>query len=242
MCYIKFDKELLKTGLSPRAMILYALISDRISLSKQNGWCDSFGTYCYYTLSAIMEELSIKRSQAQRLLHELEAAELILRQRQDGNRTKPFKIYIAPIKNEVSKMTPHEVSKMTPESKQYNQNNRVSSSSGSDVDELISSAEAQTGKSLSEEGRKKIRNAIAKNKEKIGNLQAYVRRCVINTAVLDTLEPEPEGYAPTYDIAEYESQSITDFMHSGEEPEPQTQKTEKLSAKSRAEISHTKSM
>ena len=228
MCYIKFDKELLKTGLSPRAMILYALISDRISLSKQNGWCDSFGTYCYYTLSAIMEELSIKRSQAQRLLHELEAAELILRQRQDGNRTKPFKIYIAPIKNEVSKMTPHEVSKMTPESEQYNQNNRVSSSSGSDVDELISSAEAQTGKSLSEEGRKKIRNAIAKNKEKIGNLQAYVRRCVINTAVLDTLEPEPEGYAPTYDIAEYESQSITDFMHSGEEPEPQTQKTENL--------------
>ena len=62
MCYIKFDKELLKTGLSPRAMILYALISDRISLSKQNGWCDSFGTYCYYTLSAIMEELSIKNN------------------------------------------------------------------------------------------------------------------------------------------------------------------------------------
>ena len=134
--------------------------------------------------------------------------------------------------HEVSKMTPHEVSKMTPESEQYNQNNRVSSSSGSDVDELISSAEAQTGKSLSEEGRKKIRNAIAKNKEKIGNLQAYVRRCVINTAVLDTLEPEPAGYAPTYDIAEYESQSITDFMHSGENPEepeaPQTQKTENL--------------
>ena len=116
--------------------------------------------------------------------------------------------------HEVSKMTPHEVSKMTPESEQYNQNNRVSSSSGSDVDELISSAEAQTGKSLSEEGRKKIRNAIAKNKEKIGNLQAYVRRCVINTAVLDTLEPaEPEGYAPTYDIAEYERTSIVDFNY-----------------------------
>ena len=216
MCFIKFDKKLLKTGLSPRAMILYALISNRISISEQNGWKDSFGTYCYYTLSAIMEELSIKRSQAQRLLHELEDAELILRQRQDGNRTKPFKIYIAPIKNEVSKMTPHEVSKMTPELEEYNNKSIESSSS---IDELISSAEAQTGKSLSEEGRKKIRNAIAKNKEKIGNLQAYVRRCVINTAVLDKLEPEPEGYAPTYDIAEYESQSITDFMHSDEDPE-----------------------
>ena len=198
MCFIKFDKNLLKTGLS--------LISDRISLSKQNGWCDSFGTYCYYTLSAIMEELSIKRSQAQRLLHELEDAELILRQRQDGNRTKPFKIYIAPIKNEVSKMTPHEVSKMTPhevskmtpESKQYNQNNRVSSSSGSDVDELISSAEAQTGKSLSKEGRKKIKQVVAEHKNTIGNLSAYIRKCVINTATLENLE-EPAGYAPTYE-------------------------------------------
>lgn len=232
MCYIKFDKELLKTGLSPRAMILYALISDRISLSKQNGWCDSFGTYCYYTMQTIAEEMCIDKRQARRLISELEAAELILRQRQTG--TKPFKIYIAPVRgdknvpSEGTKMSSHEGTKMSPKSEQYNQNNRVSSSSGSDVDELISSAEAQTGKSLSEEGRKKIRNAIAKNKEKIGNLQAYVRRCVINTAVLDTLEPEPEGYAPTYDIAEYESQSITDFMHSGEEPEPQTQKTENL--------------
>ena len=235
MCFIKFDKELLKTGLSPRAMILYALISNRISISKQNGWCDSFGTYCYYTMESIAEEMCIDKRQARRLISELEAAELILRQRQSGNRTKPFKIYIAPINegtkmssHEGTKMSSHEGTKMSPKSEEYNNKSIVSSSSGSSVDELISSAEAQTGKSLSEEGRKKIRNAIAKNKEKIGNLQAYVRRCVINTAVLDTLEPEPAGYAPTYDIAEYESQSITDFMHSGEEPEPQTQKTENL--------------
>ena len=236
MCFIKFDKKLLKTGLSPRAMILYALISNRIGISKQNGWCDDFGVYCYYTMEAIAEELYIDKRQARRLISELEAAELILRQRQSGNRTKPFKIYIAPINegtkmssHEGTKMSSHEGTKMSPKSEEYNNKSIESSSS---VDELISAAEAQTGKSLSEEGRKKIRNAIAKNKEKIGNLQAYVRRCVINTAVLDTLEPEPKGYAPTYDIAEYESQSITDFMHSGENPEepeaPQTQKTENL--------------
>ena len=209
MCFIKFDKNLLKTGLSPRAMILYALISNRISISEKNGWCDSSGTYCYYTLSAIMEELSIKRSQAQRLLHELEAAELIIRQRQDGNRTKPFKIYIAPIKNEVSKMTPHEVSKMTPKSEEIN-NKSISSSSGSSVNELISVAEAQTGKSLSEEGRKKIKQVVAEHKNTIGNLSAYIRKCVINTATLENLE-EPAGYAPTYDIEEYERTSIVDF-------------------------------
>ena len=222
MCYIKFDKELLKTGLSPRAMILYALISNRINISEQNGWKDSFGgVYCYYTMEAIAKEMCIEKRQARRLIAELEAAKLILRQRQDGNRTKPFKIYIAPIKNEVSKMTPHEGSKMSshegskmsPKSEEYNNKSIVSSSSGSSVDEMISAAEAQTGKSLNEEGRKKIRNAIAKNKEKIGNLQAYVRRCVINATVLDTLEPEPAGYAPTYDIAEYERTSIADFSY-----------------------------
>lgn len=233
MCFIKFDKKLLKTGISPRAMILYALINDRLNLSKQNGWSDSFGTYCYYTMQTIAEEMCIDKRQARRLISELEAAELILRQRQTG--TKPFKIYIAPVRgdkkvlSEGTKKSSLEGTKKSPKSEQYNQNNVSSSSSIDDsIDELIRSAEQDTGKSLSEEGRKKIKNAIANNKEKIGNLKAYVRRCVINTAVLDTLKPEPEGYAPTYDIAEYESQSITDFMHSGDEPEPQTQKTENL--------------
>ena len=226
MCYIKFDKELLKTGLSPRAMILYALISDRISLSKQNGWCDSFGTYCYYTMESIAEEMCIDKRQARRLISELEAAELILRQRQSGNRTKPFKIYIAPINegtkmsshegtkmssHDGTKMSSHEGTKMSPESEEYNNKSIVSSSSGSSVDELISAAEAQTGKSLSKEGRKKIKQVVAEHKSTIGNLSAYIRRCVINTATLENLEEEPAGYAPTYDIAEYERTSIVDF-------------------------------
>lgn len=217
MCYIKFDKELLKTGLSPRAMILYALISNRINISEQNGWKDSFGgVYCYYTMEAIAKEMCIEKRQARRLIAELEAAKLILRQRQDGNRTKPFKIYIAPIKNvgtkmsfrEGTKMSSHEGTKMSPKSEEYNNKSIVSSSS---VDELISSAEAQTGKSLSKEGRKKIKQVVAEHKSTIGNLSAYIRRCVINTATLENLEEEPAGYAPTYDIAEYEKTSIVDF-------------------------------
>ena len=211
MCFIKFDKNLLKTGLSPRAMILYALISNRISLSKQNGWFDSFGTYCYYTMESIAEEMCIDKRQARRLISELEAAELIIRQRQSGNRTKPFKIYIAPINevNEGTKMSSHEGTKMSPKSEEYN-NKSISSSSGSSVDELISVAEAQTGKSLSEEGRKKIKQIVAEHKSTIGNLSAYIRKCVINTATLENLE-EPAGYAPTYDIEEYERTSIVDF-------------------------------
>lgn len=210
MCFIKFDKKLLKTGLSPRAMILYALISDRLSLSKQNNWRDSFGgVYCYYTMEAIAEEMCIDKRQARRLIAELEAAKLILRQRQNGNRTKPFKIYAY---NEGTKMSSHEGTKMSPESEQDKSTNMNPSSS---VDELISSAEAQTGKSLSEEGRKKIKKAVAEHKSTIGNLAAYIRKCVINTATLENLEdpenPEPAGYALNYDIAEYESKSISDF-------------------------------
>ena len=214
MCFIKFDKKLLKTGLSPRAMILYALISNRISISEQNEWKDSFGgVYCYYTMEAIAKEMCIEKRQARRLIAELEAAKLILRQRQDGNRTKPFKIYIAPIKNEGSKMSSHEGSKMSPKLEEYNNKSIISSSSGSSVDELISAAEAQTGKSLSKEGRKKIKQVVAEHKSKIGNLSAYIRRCVINTATLENLEEEPAGYAPTYDIAEYERTSIADFSY-----------------------------
>ena len=231
--FVKLPIALLtRTDISSAAKVLYALMLDRRSLSVKNQWADSTGTYIYYTRSEAAKALNVSERQAQRLIKELTEASLIERKVQGRN--KPYKIYVKVlVETKMSppgetKMSPPEETKMSPEPYRYNQNNRVSSSSGSDVDELISSAEAQTGKSLSEEGRKKIRNAIAKNKEKIGNLQAYVRRCVINTAVLDTLEPEPAGYAPTYDIAEYESQSITDFMHSGEEPEPQTQKTENL--------------
>lgn len=230
MCYVKFDKELLKTGLSPRAMILYALIADRIGLSTENGWKDSFGTFCYYTMNSIAEEMNIDKRQAQRLIHELEAAELILRQRQKGN--KPFKIYIAPVsvrgdKNvtpEMTKMSPLEVTKMSPESEQYNQTN-ISSSSSS-IEELISEAEATTGRSLSEEGRKKIKNSILKNKDKIGNLKAYICSCVINTSTLESMEHTKSKYAPTYDIAEYESTSIIDFMDDDlTDKPPETPKT-----------------
>ena len=209
MCFIKFDKKLLKTGLSPRAMILYALISDRLSLSKQNNWRDSFGgVYCYYTMEAIAEEMCIDKRQARRLIAELEAAKLILRQRQNGNRTKPFKIYAY---NEGTRMSSHEGTKMSPESEQYQSTNINPSSSSVSVDELINSAEAQTGKSLSKEGRKKIKQVVAEHKSTIGNLSAYIRKCVINTATLENLEEEPTGYAPTYDIAEYERTSISDF-------------------------------
>lgn len=101
---------------------------------------------------------------------------------------------------------------MSPKSEEYNNKSIVSSSSGSSVDEMISSAEAQTGKSLSEEGRKKIKQVIAEHKSTIGNLSAYIRKCVINTAMLENLkDPEPAGYALTYDIAEYERTSISDF-------------------------------
>lgn len=213
MCYVKFDKELLKTGLSPRAMILYALIADRIGLSTENGWKDSFGTFCYYTMNSIAEEMNIDKRQARRLISELEAAQLILRQRQKGN--KPFKIYIAPVSvrgdknvpSEGTKMSPREGTKMSSESEQYNQTN-ISSSSSS-IEELISEAETTTGRSLSEEGRKKVKRSITKNRDKIGNLQAYIKRCIINTATLESITPTT-SYPPTYDIEEYESCSIID--------------------------------
>lgn len=90
--FIRIPVKLLNTDLSPRAILLYGLIQSRIDMSQKNGWQDSNGTYCYYTQTAIMEDLSVTERQARRLLRELEANGLITRQSRSG--AVPDKLYL----------------------------------------------------------------------------------------------------------------------------------------------------
>ena len=92
MSFIRIPTELIKTDLSPRAILLYGLIQSRIDMSQKNGWQDSNGTYCYYTQTAIMADLSVTDRQARRLLHELEVNGLITRQQRSG--AVPDKLYL----------------------------------------------------------------------------------------------------------------------------------------------------
>ena len=86
MCKIKL--ELLGT-VSERAVILEALIADRLSWSK---FRDSSGrTFCYFTVEECSELFKISYRQAKEAFKELEAAELIVRCR--SGQGKPSKIY-----------------------------------------------------------------------------------------------------------------------------------------------------
>lgn len=84
MCrYLQIPAELLSTELSPRAILAYALISARWSLSELNNWQSDRGIYCLYSRASLSKDLSISTKQAGRLIDELARAQLIVR---DGKR------------------------------------------------------------------------------------------------------------------------------------------------------------
>lgn len=81
-------------GLSVGAMVLYALLLDRQSLSERNGWRDAQGrTFVYFTLEAVSEVLDCGLRKAASMLRELEAVGLIARKRMGQGH--PTRIYVA---------------------------------------------------------------------------------------------------------------------------------------------------
>ena len=87
MCKIKLE---LLGVVSERAVILEALIADRLSWSK---FRDNSGrTYCYFTVEDVAEKFQIGLTQAKQAFKELETAGIIVRKR--SGQGKPSKIYI----------------------------------------------------------------------------------------------------------------------------------------------------
>ena len=141
---------------------------------------------------------------------------------------------------EVSKMTPPEVSKMTPKSYLSNHINDSYSSIRNEnekTEEVKQKIEYPTLKSKYPQDNRTL-NLIVKlicthaqeyteinsqmidtvmqnlknaNLRNIKNFKAYVRTCLNNAYAMPT-STIIQSYAPTYDIAEYESHSITDFV------------------------------
>ena len=97
--FVSVPKELVTgryKGLSAQAQILYIKMLDRLSISVKNGWNDEKGrTYIYYTLEAVMKDLSCGHNTATKLLRELDTgtgAGLIERKKQGQG--KPTRIYV----------------------------------------------------------------------------------------------------------------------------------------------------
>ena len=77
-----FTEEMFEE-LSTEAKVLYGLLLDRISLSREHGWINEKGhVYVYYTIESVKRSLRCGNTKACRLLKELESFGLIERKQQ----------------------------------------------------------------------------------------------------------------------------------------------------------------
>ena len=79
--------------LSTESKVLYGLLLDRISLSRENGWIDERGrVYVYCTIKSVKESLNCGNTKACKLMKELDAFGLTERKKQGF--CKPALIYV----------------------------------------------------------------------------------------------------------------------------------------------------
>ena len=79
--FLLLDKEL--QDISNDAKVLYALLLDRASISRQNGYIDPDGTIrLYFTVEQVQKKLHRSRKSATRIFRELEYSGLIIRKKQ----------------------------------------------------------------------------------------------------------------------------------------------------------------
>lgn len=87
-----FTEEIFE-ALSTDAKVLYGLLLDRISLSRENGWMDDVGrVYVYYTIKSVKKSMRCANTKACGLLRELDEFGLIERKKQGLG--KPTIIYV----------------------------------------------------------------------------------------------------------------------------------------------------
>ena len=84
--YYPVPRELLQMKLSSTAILLYAVLLDRMTLSQKNGYVDEEGhVYVIYPIEKLAETLSVSDTMVKRHLRQLEGRGLIQRQRPVGN-------------------------------------------------------------------------------------------------------------------------------------------------------------
>ena len=79
--FLLLDEEL--RSISNDAKVLYALLLDGASISRQNGYIDHDGTIrLYFTVEQVQKKLHRSRQSATRIFRELEYSGLIVRKKQ----------------------------------------------------------------------------------------------------------------------------------------------------------------
>ena len=84
--YYPVPREVLNHSLPPTAILLYAVLLDRATLSRKNEWIDKAGrVYVVYPIEKLAETLHVSETAVKRHLAELTRDGLIERQRPVGN-------------------------------------------------------------------------------------------------------------------------------------------------------------
>ena len=84
--YMPLPRGVLELELPSTALLLYATLLDRATLSRRNGWADAFGrVFVIYPVEKLAETLHISTSAVKRQMSALEAAGLIRKDRPVGN-------------------------------------------------------------------------------------------------------------------------------------------------------------
>ena len=214
--YYKLQADLIQSGLTPRAILLYAILADRAELSKKTGdaFKDKYGTYIIYPIKKLCEALNIGERTVRYALSELED-EGYIKTRKQG-RTRPQKIYMCDRQNiaghctsERQEIASHERQEIAGHNNNTNNNNTNLSSSQRMIKllELIDAISDEEHIALSQKQIEKIIKRIRKNAKDIINLRAYLKTMIQN----ESATPEPiDEYDPTYDIEDYEQTSVID--------------------------------
>ena len=233
--YYKLSAELLTLPLTPRAVLLYAILADRQELSRKTGdkYHDKDGYYIIYTITDICTVLGIGERTAKYLLAELEDMKLI-RTRKQG-KSLPQKIYVRDVSDvsDVQKIAPHDVQKIAPHDVQkiaplisYTDTSSTDTSSSaaatsaattSRIPELIAMIDkcaAELSLQIDDKARLKLLRKIQKHSKTIHALKPWLRAVMASgswtTSIADDDDDSGKGYQPSYDINEYESTSVLD--------------------------------
>lgn len=193
--FYKFDEKLLDLGLTPRAQILYAIMSTQLELSIANNWIDIDGChYIKFSISSAAQKLGVTYRHIIRIMDELRGSGLI-RSTNEG-KGHPNRIYIYPIEIETIK-------KQQVEQK-------------ADDIRIIKTCAKMEKTTLQNNEIEKIFQILTRNKGKIKNKVGYIRQ-LIRFKDNNFQEPQPQ---PTYDIEQYEStNAILDMFEEFEEEE-----------------------
>lgn len=213
--FYKLPADLFAYELTPKAMIMYAVLADRAELSKKNtAFRDKEGTYIIYPVSDLCSLTGAGERTVRYILAELEDKGLIATRKQ--GKGLPQKIYI---------YSPSDRQKLAGQERQKSAGQERQKSAGQERQEpagLINKTDniytdinklpelMQMITEVSNEIQKPISPKQAlKVAKKVIAAKPRSPRAWIKT-VLPSAAKEVEGYEATYNIAEYESSSVLD--------------------------------